>query len=262
MPAEALPGEAELRALFDGKRDSVRHPCHVGARLEGARGPAGCTVLDLSETGALVQIDEAEFVAADQAGSLTTYLEMLQVHAKDGLTLAFPTHRLRLAAHLVRFTSGSAGVEPTRVGLRFDRTLSTDEVLALRSGANLPGPAAGHDDPPPPPPTHEPRRGVRLSGLVFLALKPEVGPLCLGEPRRFGREHVTLRMAPGPTEGELRQRLESGALYVSLLEGNHVLHETTARVGGVLPGPDGALEVTLLSHGGWSAPLLRRLRSA
>lgn len=256
--AEA-PGDAELRALFSGKRTSERHSCHFAAQLDGARGAAACTVLDLSTTGALVQIDDPDFVAADRARSMTTYMEMLQVHAKDGVALRFPAQERSVQASVVRFTTGAAGSDATRVGLHFSSPIDASDVEALRSGAALPGSAPRLAAPRV---THVPKRGVRLTGLVHLALKPGVGPVALGVPTQLGSEHVTLSIDTLLAEGELRARLGAGALYLGLQEGALGLHETTARLGALVPKEHGGYALTLLCKGDWPPSLKRRLKRA
>ena len=218
LDATTVAGGDLLLSLFSGKRQVERHPCHVAATLDGAHGAAAATVLDLAETGALLQIDDPAFVHADQHGGLQAYLELLQVHAQPGLTLTFPQQDLRLEAKVVRWTVGTVGGEPSRVGLKFTRWLATEELQALRSGSPMPGrgPAAV-----PPRPTHTPRRDARLQALVFLALRPEVGPLLGGSAIGFGPKQLVLRVPPGRAQPDLHTLLASGALFVTVVELPH-----------------------------------------
>jgi len=257
-PAPAAPAGADLLLeLFSGKRGRERHPCHVPATLDGARGAVACTVLDLSEGGALLQIDDPVFTAADAHGGLQAYLELLQVHAQPGLALSFPEQDLRLESWVVRWTAGSAGAGPSRVGLRFGRALQETEVHALRSGTRLP------TRPPAEPasrPTHVPARDARLQALVFLALKPEVGPLLSGTATAFGPELLVVHLAAGRTEQDLKRVTGSGALFVAVIESPRTHYESTARFLALVANADGSFKLLLAPRAPWTPALLKRLR--
>jgi hypothetical protein len=254
--AEVAASHEQLVSLFAGKRQGERHPCHVAATLDGARGAAAATVLDLAERGALLQIDDPAFVQADQHGGFQAYLELLQVHAQSGLALSFPQQDLRLEAKVVRWTVGSAGGEPSRVGLSFTRSLAAEELQALRSGLPVPSRVPSSA---PPQPTHAPRPEARLQALVFLALRPEVGPLLGGVPIGFGPEQLVLRVPPGRAQPDLYTLLSSGALFVTILELPRTLYESTARYTHLAPSSDGGFDLTLTPRAPFPKSLSKRL---
>ena len=259
LDAEVASSNEQLLSLFGGKRQGERHPCHVAATLDGARGAAAATVLDLAERGALLQIDDPAFVQADQHGGFQAYLELLQVHGQSGLMLSFPQQDLRLEATVVRWTVGSAGGEPSRVGLSFTRSLAAEELQALRSGLPVPNrvPTAA-----PARPTHAPRPDARLQALVFLALRPEVGPLLGGLAIGFGPEQLVLHVPPGRAQPDLYTLLASGALFVSILEVPRTLYESTARYAHLAPSADGGFDLTLSPRAAFPKALTKRLRRA
>ncbi len=257
LDAAVAESDEQLRSLFAGKRQGERHPCHVAATLDGAHGAAAATVLDLAERGALLQIDDPAFVQADQHGGFQAYLELLEVHAQPGLMLTFPQQDLHLEAKVVRWTVGSAGAEPSRVGLSFTRALAAEELQALRRGTPVPCrvPSAA-----PPRPTHAPKPDARLQALVFLALRPEVGPLLGGLATGFGPEQLVLRVPPGRAQPDLYTLLASGALFVSVLELPHTLYESTARYTHLAPAADGGFDLTLVPRAPFPKALSKRLR--
>ena len=112
-----------LRAFLSGKRGSERHPCHVAVELQGALAPVSGVAFDLSEGGALVEINEAAFLEAEGGGGAQAYLELLTLHTQNGLQLAFPGHATKVGATVVRWTAGSEDHVASRVGLRFARPL-------------------------------------------------------------------------------------------------------------------------------------------
>lgn len=262
--ALAAPGLDPLAAFLSGKRAGERLACHVPAVLHGACGPAAATLLDLSESGALVQIDDPAFLEAEARGGMPAYLELVQVHANGDIKLGFPGRDLTLGAAIVRWTAGSAGGEPSRLGLKFKRALSADEMTALRSGAALPLRAAPTGlASMPAAPTHAPRRGERFSALLFHALKPELGPLMAGQIVALGPDVVVLHLEGEADEARVAARLSSGALFLSVQRHGLTTFEKTARPGALRRAPDGrSLHVALLGTGPVPPALVPHLRRA
>lgn len=239
---EVAPPDDPLRAFLSGKRQGERHPCHVAATLEGVLAPVAVTLLDLSETGSLVQIDEAAFVEAEQQGGTHAYLELLTLHGRDGLTLAFPGHALRLTAEVVRWTAGEAGQGSSRIGLRFGRALSPDEALALRTGSPVAHAEADRAAGGMPVVAEAlpwiPRRPCALHALLFRADRPEMGPLVVGRVLGAGPAALALRVDGEKPLLHVAGLLAGHALTAVLAEAGKTLWEGPAQVGWVLPVAD------------------------
>lgn len=247
------PPDDPLRAFLSGKRQGERHPCHVPATLEGVLPPVAVTLLDISESGSLVHIDEPAFVEAEQQGGTHAYLEMLQLHARDGLSLALPGGALRLAAEVVRWTAGEAGQGGSRIGLRFGRVLTPDEVLALRTGS--PVARAENQEPVGGMPVVAevlpwvPRANCALHALLFRSDRPEMGPLVVGRVLGAGPAAFALRVDGERTLLHVAGLLAGHALTAVLSEAGRSLWEGPAQVGWILP-----VAGTLAVDVGLSAP--------
>ncbi len=193
--AQDAPADDPLRAFLSGKRQGERYACHVAATLEGALAPVAATVLDVSATGVLLQIDDAAFVEAEQNGGAQAYFELLSLQGRDGLRLVLDGHDLTRRVEMVRWTAGEAGQGASRLGMRFDAPLSEAELDALRTGRT----AALGDPQGPAAPAAErlpwvPRRRAAPQLLVFRADQPEMGPVVAGRVLGAGPRGLALRV--------------------------------------------------------------------
>lgn len=245
-PGAQAPAEDPLRAFLSGKRQGERHACHLAVTLEGLLAPVAATALDLSTTGALVQIDEPAFLESEELGGTQAYLELLSLHSKEGLTLQFASHGPRVPAEVVRWTAGEAGQGVSRVGLRFGRALSDDEVRALRTGT----PAREHAgqeqaergmadrwdaDVSVSVLPLVPCRGATLEVFVFHAQRPAAGPLIVGRALGAGPAALAVRLSAHRPVVEVAGLLAGNPLEVVLQERGGALHVTSAHVAWILP---------------------------
>jgi hypothetical protein len=251
-----------LRAFLSGKRGSERHPCHVAVELQGTLAAVSGIAFDLSEGGALVEINEPAFLEAEGGGGAQAYLELLTLHSQNGLQVAFPGHVTRVDATVVRWTAGTDEQQASRVGLSFARPLTPTELAALRTGVPTASDdtlnADGELDLP-----FVPRRGAALQVLVFRALHPEYGPVVAGAALRAGPGGLSLRMDGSRALIEVAGLLAGHNLLLTLQERGLVLWESIAHVAWVAPLPDGsAVDIGLMSDTRCPDVCLRRLRKA
>lgn len=243
-PAAPPPaGTDPLLAFLSGKRQGERFPCHVPAVLEGRLAPVAATLLDVSQGGGLLHIDEPAFVEAEREGGTQAYLELLSVHAGGGLTLALPDG-LRLGTEVVRWTAGEAGQDVSRIGVRFARTLTPDELAQVRRGvgatpaARAASAAAADGDAALPALRRlplAPRRGALLQVLAFRALMPEAGPLVAGRALGADRDALAVRIEGERPLVEVAGLLAGHRLLVTLQERGLPLWESIADVAWIAP---------------------------
>lgn len=261
--AHEAAADDPLRAFLSGKRASERHPCHVPVQLEGALAPVAGTAYDLSEGGALIEIDEPAFLEAEGGGGAQAYLELLTLHSQAGMQVSFPGHATKVTASVVRWTASAAEEERSRVGLRFTRLLTPTELAALRSGVPTAHPAPQASDDGDLALPYVPRRGASLQVLVFRALHPEYGPVVAGTALGVGPAGLALRMDGRRRLIEIAGLLAGHNLLLTLQERGLVLWESVAQVAWVAPFGDGsAVDVGLIADKPCPRAGMKRFRRA
>lgn len=238
LAPQAPPAGDPLQAFLSGKRKGERHPCHLPATLEGVLAPVAATLLDISESGGLLHVDEAAFVEAEEHGGTRAYLELLSLHAKGGLTMALPGG-LTVRCEMVRWTAGEAGQGSSRIGMRFERCLSAEELTAVRQGQAVGSVAGARGEPEPAPEPRRlpftPRRGASLQVLVFRALMPEAGPLVAGRALGADQRELAVRLDGHRTLMQVAGVLAGHRLLVTLQEVGLPLWESIADVAWIAP---------------------------
>ncbi|NJN14261.1 MAG: PilZ domain-containing protein [Planctomycetes bacterium] len=125
--------EALLRSYFSGKRAAVRTSTLLDVILEGPHGFFSGMAVDLSRTGILLRINDADFAMPDEEQHLMRYTSRVWHHFERGLAVLFPGVDLRALADVVRVTGYSGkGSCLILIGCHFREAL--DESICDKLG--------------------------------------------------------------------------------------------------------------------------------
>ena len=245
MTASA-PVDDPLKAFLSGKRRSERRASAVPLELRGPHGRFAATVLDLSEGGVLVRIDDEAFVDAGPAG----FLELVERHFQKGFEAWFTKEGLGIPAEVVRMMVDPDEGGHVRLGCRFQRELTPGETARLLLGdweALTPvGPGGAKVHEPLP---LAPRPGVLAFLLVYDDGAEVVGPRYTARVVGLSDHALAGRIeGPGVMEpATVASRLGAGAIRFRLLVAGAVLWESAGRLVSALPSlePSPGVEVRI-----------------
>jgi hypothetical protein len=130
-----------LRDHFSGKRDSVRTARLIDVVVEGRHGSFRALAVDISRSGILLRIVDADFAPPEEEGQLMPYTARVWHHFDGGLYVRCPEQRVVAKADIVRVTGYSnRGQTVILIGCRFDPGLEYEECdrLGIETGDDRP----------------------------------------------------------------------------------------------------------------------------
>jgi hypothetical protein len=244
-------------------RQHERTSVDLRARLHGPRGEVSVRALNVSATGALLELAEQELCTVPPLVERSVLYSVARTLFGAHLEVAFLERGVTVGARLARLVCPPDATEHVHLGLRFLEPLNTLQTKRLgvsptevpADAARPAGRAALAADP-------HTRISVAVSGLEGLAEESlATGPL-LG----IADHAVAFRDRAGDA-GESISRLAGRPLTLQVNEAGGVLWRTTAhlisvRVLETRPTSPGGVEVTLLTDADPAATLAPRLQAA
>jgi hypothetical protein len=216
------PGIDVLRQHFAARRASERVPFGSDVLLLGNEGPVKGRALDLSETGALVEVVDDLFVAEASAGRAGEMLALAERHLQGAIRVQLTSAGVVVEAAVVRMDLGTEAGSPLRLGCRFLRPLGFEERVLL--GLEV----AGGDAP-----TLVPRRGTAPFLLLFQEGGATAGPLCAARALAVEGRRIRALAEAVPDPQWLTGRLRSSPLTFALRGAGPTAWSGRARIASV-----------------------------
>jgi hypothetical protein len=127
QPSPSRAVEHEVQLL--GRRKSERRRCNIAVGCEGTEGAFRGRLVNVSRTGALLHLSNAQFRAEDDTALVEVFTRLHQAFP-DGLTIYFLHCKAAIQAALVRIARQPDDAL-TVVGCQFARPLSDRECEML-----------------------------------------------------------------------------------------------------------------------------------
>jgi hypothetical protein len=216
------PGIDLLRRHFAARRGSERVPFRSDVLLLGNEGPVKARALDLSETGALVEVVDDLFVAEATSGRAGEMLALAERHLQGAIRVQLTSAGVVVEAAVVRMDLGTEAGSPLRLGCRFLRPLGVEERVLL-----------GLDVADADARTLVPRRGTAPFLLLFQEGGATAGPLCAARVLAVVGRRIRALAESLPDAEWLSGRLRTSPLAFSLRGAGPTAWSGRARIASV-----------------------------
>ena len=220
----------QLDGLVAGKRRDPRRAVRLEVRIKGAQGEFRAEARDLSPGGALLLLEVAELVGAEEAERLDASRQFALVDQQfsQNFDIQFVDQPVVVEAQLVRLTFHTEGEGCMGLGCRFQHPLSPKQAEALGVAGSVRAGPNGEDNWQVSIGVHdvrrEPKRDRPVSAMIVDEHEAGRGPLFLGPVLQAGRRAVVVHL-DGLDMASASEHLGSEGLRLRLRTGTEELFE-------------------------------------